>query len=185
MVGSPAVSIGWSEVAEQAGEPVLESADFSAPMPTFPCGAHLAVVTVDAETGRVTLDRLVAVDDAGKIINPLLAEGQVHGGLAQGVAQALCEAIVYDESGNLLTSNFMDYTVVSAAELPSFEVHHLETPTWVNPLGAKGVGESGTIGSIPAVLNAVVDALAPLGVRHMDAPCTPNRVWDAIQAANA
>ncbi|MDH4076476.1 MAG: molybdopterin-dependent oxidoreductase, partial [Acidimicrobiia bacterium] len=116
-------------------------------------------------------------------INPLLAEGQVHGGLAQGVAQALYEQIVYDESGNLLTSNFMDYTIVSSTELPSYEVHHIETPTWVNPLGAKGVGESGTIGSIPAVYNAVIDALAHLGVRHLETPLTPERVWAALQPA--
>ncbi|MDH4365183.1 MAG: molybdopterin-dependent oxidoreductase, partial [Acidimicrobiia bacterium] len=146
-------------------------------------GAHLAVVLVDTETGRVRLDRMVAVDDAGTIINPLLAEGQVHGGLAQGVAQALYEQIVYDESGNLLTSNFMDYTIVSSTELPSYEVHHIETPTWVNPLGAKGVGESGTIGSIPAVYNAVIDALAHLGVRHLETPLTPERVWAALQPA--
>ena len=120
-------------------------------------------------------------NDAGTIINPLLAEGQVHGGLAQGVAQALYEQIVYDESGNLLTSNFMDYAIVSATEMPSYEVHHIETPTWVNPLGAKGVGESGTIGSIPAVYNAVIDALSHLGVRHLETPLSPERVWAALQ----
>ena len=184
VVGSPAVALGWDDVAASAEEALMASADFSAPMPTFPCGAHLAVVTVDAETGKLTLDRLVAVDDAGRVLNPLLAEGQVHGGLAQGAAQVLCETIVYDESGNLLTSNFMDYTVISATELPSFEVHHLETPTWVNPLGAKGVGESGTIGSIPAVYNAAVDAVSHLGVRHMETPLTPEKIWSAIEAAS-
>lgn len=184
VVGSPAVSLGWAEVAAGAAEPLLAATDFSAPMPTFPNGAHVAVVSVDAETGRVTLDRLVAVDDAGRVLNPLLAEGQVHGGLAQGAAQVLWEAIVYDDAGNLLTSNFMDYMIVSATELPTFEVHHLETPTWVNPLGAKGVGESGTIGSIPAVYNAVIDALAHLGIRHLETPLSPERVWGAIQAAS-
>jgi len=180
VVGSPVPSLGWAELAAEAPEPLIAGTDFSAPMPTFPSGAHLAVVLVDTETGRVRLDRLVAVDDAGTIINPLLAEGQVHGGLAQGVAQALYEQIVYDESGNLLTSNFMDYTIVSPTELPSYEVHHIETPTWTNPLGAKGVGESGTIGSIPAVYNAVIDALGHLGVRHLETPLTPERVWAAV-----
>jgi carbon-monoxide dehydrogenase large subunit len=183
VVGSPAVSVGWAEVAEAVAEPLAESSEFSAPMPTFPSGAHLAVVTVDADTGRATLDRLVAVDDAGTLLNPLLAEGQVHGGIAQGAAQVLWEAIVYDESGNLLTSNFMDYTVVSPTELPSFEVHHLVTPTWVNPLGAKGVGESGTIGALPAVYNAVIDAVAHLGVRHLETPLTPEKIWSAIGGA--
>ncbi|MEZ5408685.1 MAG: xanthine dehydrogenase family protein molybdopterin-binding subunit [Acidimicrobiales bacterium] len=181
VVGSPVPALGWAELAAEAPEPLIAGTDFSAPMPTFPSGAHLAVVLVDTETGRVRLDRLVAVDDAGTIINPLLAEGQVHGGLAQGVAQALYEQIVYDESGNLLTSNFMDYMIVSTTEMPSYEVHHIETPTWVNPLGAKGVGESGTIGSIPAVYNAVIDAVAHLGVRHLETPLTPERVWAALQ----
>ncbi len=180
VVGSPVPSLGWAELAAETPEPLIAGTDFSAPMPTFPSGAHLAVVLVDTETGRVRLDRMVAVDDAGTIINPLLAEGQVHGGLAQGVAQALYEQIVYDESGNLLTSNFMDYAIVSATELPSYEVHHIETPTWVNPLGAKGVGESGTIGSIPAVYNAVIDALSHLGVRHLETPLSPERVWAAV-----
>ncbi len=125
----------------------------------------------------------MAADDAGRILNPLIAEGQVHGGLAQGVAQALLEEIVYDDDGNLLTSNFMDYPVISATELPSFEVIHVETPTWVNELGAKGVGESGTIGAIPAVSNAVIDAVSHLGVRHLTTPMTPEKVWQAISSA--
>ena len=120
---------------------------------------------------------------AAGLLNPMLADGQIHGGLAQGIAQALLEAIRYDEDGNPVTTNFADYPVISAAELPSFELVHMETPTWVNPLGAKGAGESGTIGSIPAVLNAVVDALAPFGVRHLDGPATPQRVWHAIEMA--
>ena len=128
---------------------------------------------------------MVAADDAGRIMNPLLAEGQVHGGLAQGIAQALMEEIHYDDEGNLLTSNFMDYAVISAAELPSFEVIHLETPTWVNELGAKGVGESGTIGSIPAVYNAVIDAVSHLGVRHLETPLTAEKVWKAVETASA
>jgi carbon-monoxide dehydrogenase large subunit len=140
----------------------------------------VAVVEVDTETGQVELLRLVAVDDAGRILNPLIAEGQVHGGLAQGAAQALLEEMVYDADGNPITGNFADYGVVSATELPSFETVHLETPTPLNELGAKGIGESGTIGATPAVQNAVVDAVAHLGVRHIDMPCTAERVWRAI-----
>ncbi|MEA3215359.1 MAG: aerobic carbon-monoxide dehydrogenase large subunit, partial [Acidimicrobiia bacterium] len=134
-------------------------------------------------TGRVSLHRLVAVDDAGVILNPLLADGQVHGGLAQGAAQALLEEFVYDSSGNPLTSNFADYPVVSATELPFFERVPMETPTPLNELGAKGIGESGTVGSTPAVQNAVIDALAHLGIRHIDMPLTPERVWKAIRGA--
>jgi aerobic carbon-monoxide dehydrogenase large subunit len=150
---------------------------------TFPSGSHVAVVDVDLDTGLVRLRRLIAVDDAGRILNPLIAEGQVHGGLAQGVAQALMEEFRYDEVGNPLTSNFADYAVISAAELPSFEIGHLETPTPTNELGAKGIGESGTIGSTPAVQNAVIDALSHLGVRHIDMPLTPERVWQSLQSA--
>jgi carbon-monoxide dehydrogenase large subunit len=125
----------------------------------------------------------VAVDDCGTIVNPLLAAGQVHGGVASGIGQALFEESVFDADGNPLTITFADYALPSAAELPSFEVHHTVTPTPMNPLGAKGIGESGTIGSIPAVQNAVVDALAHLGVRHIDLPCTPERVWRALRDA--
>ena len=161
--------------------------DFEAQGPTFPFGAHLAVVDVDTETGEVRLERLIAVDDAGRILNPLLVDGQRHGGLAQGAAQALYEQMVYDEDGNPTTSTFAEYAIVSAAELPTFELVAQETPTPLNPLGAKGIGESGTIGSTPAVHNAVIDALAHLGVLHIDMPCTPERVWRAIsgQAAAA
>jgi carbon-monoxide dehydrogenase large subunit len=180
VIGSPAVSTPWKQVADTLHEPIYEAHDFTAAMPTFPSGAHVAVVEVDTDTGSTRLIRLVAVDDAGTIINPLLAEGQIHGGMAQGVAQALLEEIVYDDDGNLLTSNFLDYPVISAAELPSFETVHLETPTWVNELGAKGVGESGTVGSIPAVYNAVIDAVGHLGIRHLETPLTPERVWRAL-----
>jgi carbon-monoxide dehydrogenase large subunit len=185
VAGSPSPTIGWAEVAAAPGGPLVGVSEFKAAQPTFPFGAHLAVVDVDTETGKVTLRRLVAVDDAGRLVNPLIVDGQVHGGLGQGIAQALLEGMVFDGNGQPLTSNFADYPVISAAELPSFELVHMETPTWVNPLGAKGAGESGTIGSIPAVLNAVVDALAPLGVRHVDGPCTPERVWRAIADAPA
>lgn len=186
VAGSPSSRRSWAELAEaatQKGAPLAADVDFTAPGPTFPFGAHLAVVEVDTETGKVVLRRLVAVDDAGTIVNPLLAEGQVHGGLAQGVAQALLEEFVYDESGNPLTSNLADYAFITAPELPSFETFSMETPTPMNELGAKGIGESGTIGSTPAVQNAVVDALAHLGVRHIDMPTTPERVWRAIATA--
>src|SRR5690606_7721419 len=127
----------------------------------------------DTETGRVELVRHFAVDDCGRILNPLIVAGQQHGGIAQGVAQALYEQIVYDDDGNPLTANLMDYAIPSAAEMPSFDAVNTETPTPRNPLGAKGIGESGSIGSTPAVQNAVVDAVAHLGIRHIDMPCTP------------
>jgi len=149
---------------------------------SFPFGAHVAVVEVDQETGGVRLKRLIAVDDCGVIVNPLLADGQVHGGLGAGAAQALLEEVRFDADGNPLTSNFADYAVISAAELPLFERVPMETPTPLNPIGAKGIGESGTVGATPAVQNAVIDALAHLGVTHIDMPCTPERVWRAISA---
>jgi carbon-monoxide dehydrogenase large subunit len=186
VAGAPAISRTWAEVAIEAtngGTPLFGEGDFSQAGGTFPSGAHLAVVEVDVETGRAVLRQLVAVDDAGCIINPLLAEGQVHGGLAQGAAQALFEEVVYDEDGNPLTSNFADYGIPSAAELPSFVTVHAETPSPLNDLGAKGIGESGTIGATPAVQSAVIDAVSHLGVRHIDMPCTPNRVWNALRAA--
>ena len=188
VAGTPSICRTWIEVAHAAvrdERPLFGEGDFSQRGGTFPSGAHLAVVEVDIETGQSTLRQLVAVDDAGKIINPLLAEGQVHGGLAQGIAQALFEEVVYDDDGNPLTSNFADYGIVSAAELPSFQTVHAETPTPLNDLGAKGIGESGTIGATPAVQSAVIDAVGHLGVRHIDMPCTPNRVWNAIRAARA
>jgi carbon-monoxide dehydrogenase large subunit len=175
----------WADVAAAAqsdGGLVVET-DLPALGTTYPFGAHIAVVDVDTETGKVVLTRMIAVDDAGRILNPLLVEGQVHGGLAQGIAQALLEEVRFDADGNPLSANLADYTFISAAELPSFETLHMETPTPMNPLGAKGIGESGSIGSTPAVQNAVVDALSHLGVRHVDMPTTPERVWAAIQEA--
>ncbi len=183
VAGSSQPSVGWADVAAADAEPLVGLSDFKAAQPTFPFGAHVAVVEVDTETGKVTVQRVIAVDDAGTLLNPLIVDGQIHGGIGQGVAQALLEWMQYDEDGNPVTSNFADYPVISSAELPSYELVHMETPTWVNPLGAKGAGESGTIGSIPAVLNAVVDALSPFGVRHLDGPATPQRVWDAISMA--
>jgi carbon-monoxide dehydrogenase large subunit len=184
VAGTPSIAKTWFEVAAaaaEAGDDLSGEGDFTQQGGTFPSGAHLAVVEVDTETGKVVLRRLVAVDDAGTIVNPLLAEGQVHGGLAQGIGQALFEEVVYDADGNLLTSNFADYGFPSAAELPSFETVHMESPSPQNDLGAKGIGESGTIGATPAVQNAVVDALGHLGVRHVDMPCTAERVWRAIE----
>lgn len=186
VTGTPAVGRSWADLVDAAGEGAEELLveHSSAPAgPTFPFGAHVAVVEVDTETGKVQLTRLIAVDDAGTVINPLLAEGQRHGGLAQGAAQALMEEVRYDADGNPVTSNLADYAMISAAELPSFELVAMATPTPINPLGAKGIGESGTIGSTPAVQSAVVDALSHLGVRHVDMPTTPERVWRAISAA--
>src|SRR5437763_11751921 len=181
VAGTPAVARSWAEVAAAAGPDGLSAElTYEERGPTFPFGAHLAVVSVDTETGGVELVRFVAVGDAGKILNPLPAEGQVPGGLAQGVAQALYEQFRYDDDGNPLTTNLADYAFPSAAELPSFELVSCETPTDRNELGAKGIGESGTIGSTPAVWNAVVDALAHLGVTHLDIPTTPERIWTAI-----
>jgi aerobic carbon-monoxide dehydrogenase large subunit len=150
---------------------------------SFAYGTHLALVTVDIETGQVKLIRLVAADDAGRIVNPLLAEGQRGGGIAQGVGQALYEEMAYDVDGNPVTATLADYTIPSAADLPSFELLTRQTPTPNNAMGAKGVGEAGTIGSTPAIQNAVVDAVSHLGVRHIDLPLTAERVWRAIQAA--
>jgi len=192
VVGTPAVSLDWSQIAdrlassgdvEESGPRLLHAEEtFDSEGPTFPFGTHVAVVEVDPDTGEVTLLRMIACDDAGTILNPLLADGQVHGGLAQGVAQALLEEVVYDEDGNPQTSNFADYPVISATELPMFERVVLETPTHINPLGAKGIGESGTVGATPAVQNAVIDALGHLGVRHIDMPTTPQRVWRTMVA---
>jgi carbon-monoxide dehydrogenase large subunit len=182
VAGDPAASVPLTKLAEP--ERLLVRAVFSAPGPTFPFGAHIAVAEVDTETGKAVLRRMVTVDDAGAVINPLLAEGQRHGGIAQGAAQALCEEVIYDADGNPLTATFADYAVLSPTEVPSFELADMATPTTYNPLGAKGIGEAGTIGATPAVQNAVIDALAHLGVRHIDMPTTPRRVWQALRSAS-
>jgi aerobic carbon-monoxide dehydrogenase large subunit len=182
VTGTPARTLGWADLVAADDAPLAAETDHLPAMPTFPFGAHVAIVEIDTETGRVRLRRVVALDDAGRILNPLLAEGQRHGGIAQGAAQALLEAIHYDEAGQPLTTNFADYPVISATELPSFELVHMETPTFVNELGAKGIGESGTIGAIPAVYNAVIDALGHLGIRHLETPLTPERIWAALAA---
>lgn len=181
VVGVPTTALSWSQVAG-AGEELFAGLDFRQEGATFPFGAHVSVVEVDTETGRVTPRRHVAVDDCGRILNPLLVEGQQHGGLAQGVAQALFEEILFDADGQPITSTLADYRMPSAADLFWFETSNTETPTPMNPLGAKGIGESATVGATPAVQNAVVDALRPFGVRHVDLPCTPEKVWRAIQS---
>ena len=186
VAGVPAKALGWGRLAGLAaadGRQLSAAVDFVQDGATFPFGAHVAVVEVDLDTGRVTSLRHVAVDDCGRIVNPLLVQGQQHGGIAQGMAQALWEQMVYDPDGNPLTASLADYAMPSAAELPSFETANTETPSPRNPLGAKGIGESGTIGSTPAVHNAVIDAVSHLGVRHIDMPCTPERVWRAIRDA--
>ena len=190
VAGSAVPALDWPAIAQHAsGEGRLvelsAQADFNAGAASFPFGAHVAVVEVDTETGRVELQRLIAVDDAGTIINPMIAHGQVVGGVATGVYQALFEEVAYDEDGNPQTGNFLGYAFPSAADIPSFEVVEMVTPTPLNPLGAKGIGESGTIGATPAVQNAVIDALAPFGVTHVDMPANGERVWRALQEAAA
>jgi carbon-monoxide dehydrogenase large subunit len=191
--GSPDQNISIQDVASAAFfasnlpegmEPGLnESYVFNPPNFTFPFGAHICVVEVDTETGFVKLRDYFAVDDCGPVINPIIVDGQLHGGLAQGIAQALYEEAVYDEEGNLTTGTMVDYLVPGAPELPNFTLDRTVTPSPTNPLGVKGVGEAGTIGATPAVVNAVIDALEPLGVTHIDMPTSPWRVWQAIQDA--
>ena len=161
-----------------SGESTVDPADFS-----FPHGTHLCAVEVDTETGQTVLRSYVAVDDIGRTINPMIVEGQVHGGLAQGIGQALFEGAEYDSEGQLLTASLADYLIPSAADLPTFVTDRTETPSTTHPLGTKGVGEAGTIASTPAVMNAVVDALRPLGVTDVLMPASPQNVWRAIQAA--
>jgi carbon-monoxide dehydrogenase large subunit len=182
--GDPASRRTWSEVATHAGDAGLTAyVQYAGGAPTFPFGTHLALAEVDTETGKARLIRHVTADDAGIVVSPVLAEGQRHGGIAQGVAQALLEEMLYDADGNPLTATLADYAAITAAELPSFELVQSETPTDVNPLGAKGIGEAGTIGATPATQNAVIDAVSHLGVRHIDMPTTPRRVWAAISEA--
>ncbi|HWD02588.1 MAG TPA: xanthine dehydrogenase family protein molybdopterin-binding subunit [Amycolatopsis sp.] len=183
--GAPSsATLDWAAVVS-AAEGATLSADvwFGDGKPTFPFGAHLAVVEVDTETGKVEVRRMVALDDAGPVVNPLTFRGQRHGGLGQGIGQALLEVVNYDEDGNPTTATLADYSFVTATELPDFELVEMETPTTRNLLGVKGIGEAATIGSTPAVHNAVVDALAPYGVRHLDMPTTPMRVWTALENA--
>jgi carbon-monoxide dehydrogenase large subunit len=165
-------------------EPGLDETAFYDPFNwTFPSGCHICEVEVDPATGVVRLERVVAVDDVGEVINPMIVHGQIHGGLAQGLGQALMESCVHDEHGQLLTGSFMDYAMPRASDFPPFEIYLLGTRCEHNPLGAKGCAEVGSVGVPPAVINAVLDALSPVGVKHIDMPATPRRVWEAIQAA--
>jgi carbon-monoxide dehydrogenase large subunit len=163
-------------------EPGMDFSSFYDPANfTYPFGAHVAMVEIDKDTGKVTLKRFVAVDDVGNVINPMIVEGQIHGGLAQGIGQALFEETLYDENGQLINGSYMDYTMPRADDLPSFEVDRQVTPCPHNPLGVKGAGEAGTIGSTPAVVNAVMDALKPYGIKNLTMPLTPERVWRYMQ----
>lgn len=192
--GAPESGLSLAEIAQVAHvgvglppetEPGLaESHFFEPPNFTYPFGTHIAVVEVDADTGEVDLQRYIAVDDCGNIINPLIVEGQVHGGIAQGVGQALYEEAIYDETGQMLTGSFMDYALPKAHDFPRFELDNTVTPSPVNPMGVKGVGEAGTIGSTPAIANAVIDALKPFGVRHIDLPLRPEKLWKLMQERN-
>src|SRR5205085_1617905 len=192
--GRPERSLTWGELAEAADDPerlphgmepgLRASSEFRQRESTYPFGAHVSVVEVDMETGEARPLRHLAVDDCGRILNPMLVRGQVHGGLGQGIGQALYESFSYDELGTPLNGNFSTYGFPSAAELPSYETSHTETPTPNNPLGVKGIGESATIGSTPAVQNAVVDAVSHLGVRHIDLSLSPERVWRAVRDAD-
>ena len=185
VTGTPAVAKSWADLsialAKDGG--LVQETDYVAQGATFPFGAHVAIVEVDIETGKVRHIEHTACDDAGTVLNPMLLEGQIHGGVAQGAAQALMEEVRYDDDANPITSNLADYAFISAAELPSVRVVHMETPTPVNLIGAKGIGESGTIGSTPALQSAVIDALAHLNVRHIDMPTTAEKVWAAVQSA--
>jgi carbon-monoxide dehydrogenase large subunit len=165
----------------QGMEPYLdETTYYDPPNCTFPFGTHICTVEIDPETGSVTLLRYVAVDDVGRVINPLIVDGQIHGGIAQGLAQALYEGAVYDENGQLLTGSLMDYAIPKADMVPHYELARTETPSPVNPMGVKGAGEAGTIASGATVSNAVIDALAHLGIKHLDMPYTAEKVWRAI-----
>jgi carbon-monoxide dehydrogenase large subunit len=195
---APGVStrvIGWPELAGEAYvaknlpaglEPGLEASSFFEPQNfTFPFGTHIVAVDVDRDTGHVTITKYVAVDDCGPLINPLIVEGQIQGGIAHSIGQVLFEQTIYDENGQLLTGEFMDYALPRASDIPDYILGHTVTPSPVNPLGIKGVGEAGTIGATPAIANAVLDALAPLGITHLDLPMTPERVWQAIRTKTA
>jgi carbon-monoxide dehydrogenase large subunit len=162
-------------------EPGLEAQTFYDPSNfTWPFGTHVSVVEVDKDTGQVKIEKYLAVDDCGRVINPLLRDGQVHGGIAQGVAQALYEQAIYNEDGALVTGSMVDYAIPGMTELPMFDTFSTVTASPVNPLGVKGVGEAGTIGSSPCIVNAVVDALSPLGVKHIDMPLTPEKLWSVM-----
>jgi carbon-monoxide dehydrogenase large subunit len=187
--------VTWASVAKTAYVPrqlpkgmepgFSETAAFTPPAVTFPNGTHVCEVEIDPDTGTVAIVRYTVVDDVGRMVNPMLVKGQIHGGIAQGLGQGLYENLAYDATGQLLAGTFMDYAMPRADDMPGFEVGAHEVPTQVNPLGAKGVGEAGTVGALPALMNAVNDALASSGVRHLDMPVTPERVWRAIHEGTA
>ncbi|GMQ94014.1 MAG: molybdopterin-dependent oxidoreductase [Acidimicrobiia bacterium] len=193
VAGSPDRTVAWAQIAESAYQPhtlpegmeggLESSVVFSPPNATWPFGSHLALVEVDPETGDVDLLEYWATDDCGNVINPMIVDGQLHGGIAQGVAQALFEEAIYDEMGNLLTASLVDYPLPAAGNLPMFSLDRTVTPSDVNPLGVKGIGEAGTIGAAQTIVNAVVDAVSHLGVKHIDMPLRPKRVWQAIEDA--
>lgn len=193
--GSPERSVEFKDVARMAYkayklpagmEPGLDVTHFFVPKErVFPFGTHLCVVEIDTDTGEVMFRRYIAVDDCGNILNPLLVAGQIHGGIVQGLAQAIYEGVTYDDEGQLLTGTFAEYVVPQATDVPAFELDHTVTPSPHNPLGAKGVGEAGTIGATPAVVNAILDALAPFGVKDLQMPITPRRVWEALEGKSA
>ncbi len=194
VAGSRARAVGWTELAayaaseespDDAGDALTSDTDFRPPSETFPFGAHLCAVEIEPETGEPRILRYISVDDCGRVINPLLAEGQVHGGLAQGISQALFENAAYDADGTFLTGSLLEYAIPRADMLPAYELRRTVTPTPINPLGAKGIGEAATIGSTPAVVNAVVDALRPWGVEHLDTPLTPEKIWRAMNESQA
>ena len=193
VAGVPANALTWGQLSKAANDEAKRPNDMAAGLSheldfdgtdsTFPFGTHVSFVEVDTDTGETTMLRHIAVDDCGRILNPLLVRGQQHGGIAQGIAQALFEIVDYDADGNPVTANLLNYAMPSAAEMINFETFNTETPSPRNPLGAKGIGESGTIGSTSAVQNAVIDAVSHLGVKHIDMPLTAEAVWQAIQAA--
>lgn len=195
VAGSPDKSVEWSEITTAAYQPHLlgegmeggleAHSVFSPANATWPFGSHLALVEVDRDSGDVSILRYVAMDDCGNVINPMIVDGQVHGGIAQGVGQAMFEDAIYDDDGNLLTGALMDYPLPTAGDLPDFELHRTVTPSDINPLGVKGIGEAGTIGTAQTIVNAVVDALASLGVTHVDMPLRPKTVWQAMQIAQS
>jgi carbon-monoxide dehydrogenase large subunit len=191
--GAPERQIGWSQIARAAypaiGRPVAEEpgleahAFFGTDGEAIASGAYLALVSIDRDTGPVLLEHLVAVDDSGVIINPLLAEGQIHGAMAQGIGEALQERVVYDADGQLVTASLLDYALPTAAQVVSPTTGHIVTPSPLNPLGAKGMGEAGIIGTPPAIVNAAIDALAPLGVRHLDPPLHAEKIWRLLHSS--
>jgi carbon-monoxide dehydrogenase large subunit len=193
--GAPASAKPFAAVAGYAYVPVplppglepglSDEAFFEPANNTYPFGCHISMLEIDRETGEPTLLKMVAVDDAGNLINPLIVEGQIHGGLAQGIGQAMIEEAVYNDDGQLMTGSFMDYAMPRAIDFPRFELSATVTPTPVNPLGAKGVGEAGTLGSTPSIVSAAVDALSPLGVKHIDMMLRPEKLWRLINSASS